>query len=115
MLAYDEVRNAGSSFLKGSTIGLVNFAPDLQDLSIELTVNLLNHVNPYTGKKYADEPALAYIELQNEDDIFFPTTEKWVEQCPTYKKLFCKHVLRLAERKIREPGKPGESLGERRS
>ncbi len=89
MLAYNEVRNAGSSFLKGSTIGLVNFAPDLQDLSIELTVNLLNHVNPYTGKKYADEPALAYIELQNEDDIFFPTTEKWVEQCPTYKKLFC--------------------------
>ncbi|HYW95700.1 MAG TPA: hypothetical protein VE870_08940, partial [Bacteroidales bacterium] len=72
LLAYDEIEKAGSGHLQGSTIGLVNFAPDLQDLNIELTVNLLNHVNPYTGKRYADDPALAYIELQNEDDIFFP-------------------------------------------
>ena len=89
MLAYEEVKNAGSAHLTGSTIGLVNFAPDLQDLSIGLTVNLLNHRNPYTGLRYADDPSLAYIELQNEDDIFFPTTQKWVEQCPSYKKLFC--------------------------
>ncbi len=89
LLAYDEVQEAGDAHLKGSTIGLVHFAPDLQDLSIQLTTNLLEHENPYTGLRYADDPALAYIELQNEDDIFFPTTMKWVDQCPTYRKLLC--------------------------
>lgn len=89
LLAYEEVVNAGSGHLKGSTIGLVNFAPDLQALSIELVVNLLNHRNPYTGLRYADDPALSFVELQNEDNIYFATTLNWVQACPTYKKLFC--------------------------
>ena len=88
LLAYEEVMNAGGGHLKSSTIGLVNFAPDLQDLSIELTVNMLNHRNPYTGMRYADDPALHFIELQNEDNIFFATTHNWVMATPTYKKLF---------------------------
>jgi len=82
VLAYDEVEALGS------TIGLVMFAPDLQDLMIELTVNMLNHVNPYTGLRYAEDPALVFVELQNEDDIFFPTTVNAVDRAPTYKKLF---------------------------
>ncbi len=89
LAAYDEVAAAGANHLKGSTIGLVHFAPDLQDLSIELTVNLLEHVNADLGQRYADDAGLAFIELQNEDDIFFSTTMNWVEQCPTYKRLFC--------------------------
>jgi len=32
---------------------------------------LLNHVNPYTGLKYADDPALAVVEAQNEDNLFW--------------------------------------------
>jgi len=43
----------------------------VQDLMIEMVVHLLEHKNPYTGKTYAHDPALSYIELQNEDDIFF--------------------------------------------
>ncbi len=31
-------------------------------------------------------PALAYIELQNEDDIFFFTTADVFKKCPTYAK-----------------------------
>lgn len=89
LLAYEEVLNSGSGHLKGSTIGLVNFAPDLQDLSIELTINLLNHRNPHTGLRYADDPALAVVELQNEDNIFFPTARDAIEACPTYKRLIC--------------------------
>ena len=89
VLAYDEIVSAGSAHLKGSTIGLVHFAKDLQDLSIDLTVNLLNHKNPYTGLRYADDPALCFIELQNEDNAFFPTTLMFMEDCPTYKKLIC--------------------------
>jgi hypothetical protein len=87
VLAYDEVVNAQGGFLKGSTYGLVNFAPDLQDLVIELTVNMLKHRNPKTGLTYAQEPSLAFIELQNEDNIFFPTTQNAIEKAPTYKRL----------------------------
>ena len=90
LLAYEEIKNAGSGHLKGSTIGLVHFAEDLQDLSIDLTVSMLNHKNPYTGLRYADDPGLSFIELQNEDNIFFATTEGFLMQCPTYKALACR-------------------------
>lgn len=80
--AYDEIEKG----LKGSAYGLINFAEDIQDLMIEMVVNLLKHKNPYTGKTYAEDPALSYVELQNEDDIFFYTTERALKACPTYKK-----------------------------
>jgi hypothetical protein len=34
-------------------------------------VNMLNHKNGFSGLRYADDPSLAYIELQNEDNIFW--------------------------------------------
>jgi hypothetical protein len=84
LLAYDEIaRN-----LKGNTYGFINFAEDVQDLMIEMVVNLLKHKNPHTGRTYGEEPALCFIELQNEDDIFFYTSEKAFNACPTYKKRF---------------------------
>ena len=82
LLAYDEIeKNLG-----GNTYALINFAEDVQDLLIEMTVNLLNHKNPHTGLPYSREPALSFIELQNEDDIFFYTTESVYQKCPTYAK-----------------------------
>ncbi len=62
--------------------------PDVQDLIIQFHVELLNHVNPHTGRRYADEPALAYIELQNEENIFLGVRnyEKLLEDAPTYRK-----------------------------
>jgi hypothetical protein len=84
LLAYDEI----AKNLKGNTYAFINFAEDVQDLMIEMVVNLLKHKNPYTGKTYADEPALCFLELQNEDDIFFFTSEKAFNACPTYKKRF---------------------------
>ena len=84
LLAYDEIaRN-----LKGNTYGFINFAEDVQDLMIEMVVNLLKHKNPHTGLTYAEDPALSFIELQNEDDIFFYTSEKAFNACPTYRKHF---------------------------
>lgn len=80
-LAYDEIKTA----LNGNTYGLINFAEDVQDLLIELVVGVLKHQNPYTNQLWADDPALAYIELQNEDDIFFYTTENALNKCPTYR------------------------------
>ncbi len=84
LVAYDEIERN----LKGNTYGFINFSEDVQDLMIEMVVNLLRHRNPYTGVTYADEPALSFIELQNEDDIFFYTSEKAFTACPTYRKLF---------------------------
>jgi hypothetical protein len=84
LLAYDEIEK----HLKGNTYAFIHFAEDVQDLMIEMVVNLLKHKNPYTGRTYADEPALCFIELQNEDDIFFYTSESAFNACPTYKKRF---------------------------
>lgn len=92
LLAYDEVANTKFPWahLNGSTSAIVNFAPDLQALNIELTVNMLNHRNPHTGLRYADDPALAFVELQNEDDIFWSAIETTLKQTPTYRALLCR-------------------------
>ncbi len=67
---FDEVKQAQPKDL--DVLGLKNIAPDIQDLLIKQTVALLERTNSVTGIRYADDPALAYIELHNEDDIFFP-------------------------------------------
>ena len=92
VLAYEEIVNTKFpwSHLNGTSASIVNFAPDLQALNIELTVNMLNHVNPNTGLKYADDPALTFIELQNEDNIFWGAMEETLNQTPSYRKLLCR-------------------------
>ncbi|MEX0886541.1 MAG: beta-galactosidase [Phycisphaeraceae bacterium] len=55
----------------GRTYGLVNMSRQLQDLQLAYVEALLEHVNPYTGQAYRDDPALAVIEVHNEDSIFF--------------------------------------------
>jgi hypothetical protein len=92
LLAYSEVANTSFpwSHINGSTASIVNFAEDLQELNIELTVNMLNHRNPVTGLRYADDSALAYVELQNEDNIFWSAIEETLKQTPTYRALLCR-------------------------
>jgi hypothetical protein len=116
LVAYDEIERN----LKGNTYGFINFAEDVQDLMIEMVVNLLHRRNPYTSRTYAQEPALSFIELQNEDDIFFYTSEKAFAACPTYRKLFtarfCDWLLAKygSESKFQQAWsgalKPGEAL-----
>ena len=66
--------------------------PDVQEMLIQCHVNLLNHVNPHTGLRYADDPALAILELQNEENIFLGMRdhERQLAKAPAYKKLFYK-------------------------
>ena len=92
LLAYSEIKNTKFpwSHLNSSTASLVNFAEDLQAINIELTVNMLNHINFKTGLRYADDPALNFIELQNEDNIFWSAIEETLKQTPTYRALLCK-------------------------
>jgi len=83
LLAYDEIMK---NLPNGNTYGLIQVAPDVQDLQIEMLTNLLKHKNPYTGLTYAEDPALAYLEVFNEDNIFFFAMDGVLAKCPTYKR-----------------------------
>ena len=74
----------GTGLFTNSLYPLQNFATDIQDYFIALTVKWLNRTNTATGLRYADDPAVAYVELHNEADIFFPGTGKLLQLYPTY-------------------------------
>lgn len=54
-----------------SPSGYVNYIPALQEAEWTWLASLLAHRNPYTGLRYVDDPALAIIEVHNEDSIFW--------------------------------------------
>jgi hypothetical protein len=91
---FDELMKQG-----GDTYAVINWAEDVQDLMIEMVVNLLKHKNPYTGKTYAADPALSYIELQNEDDIFFFTSDSALQNFPTYRRQLQQHFAQWLTKK----------------
>jgi hypothetical protein len=49
--------------------GLTYFDGRLIELQKEYAAQLLGHVNPYTGKAYRDEPAVALVEFVNENSL----------------------------------------------
>ncbi|HID76233.1 MAG TPA: hypothetical protein EYP56_09590 [Planctomycetaceae bacterium] len=49
--------------------GLGNFEPRMIGLQRKYARDLLTHVNPYTGTDYAHEPAVAFVEISNEDAL----------------------------------------------
>lgn len=55
----------------GKAGDMVNFMRELQDVQYKYVEALLTHVNPYTGKTYADDPTLAVLEIQNESCAFW--------------------------------------------
>ena len=57
----------------GYAKALTYFDPQLIFLQKEYALQLLNHVNPFTGNRYADEPVIALIELVNENSLL----ESW--------------------------------------
>ncbi|MBN1851332.1 MAG: carbohydrate binding domain-containing protein [Pirellulales bacterium] len=50
--------------------GLGNFEPRMIELQKKYARDLLRHVNPYTKTAYAEERAVAMIEISNEDALF---------------------------------------------
>lgn len=54
--------------------GLTYFDQQLIVLQKEYAAQLLGHVNPYTGNRYAEEPGVALIELVNENSLL----ESWL-------------------------------------
>jgi len=65
---YSELPSRGAG---KSTSGVVTMMRELQDAQWQWEQALLNHVNPYTGLAYKDDPALAIVEVHNEDSIFW--------------------------------------------
>lgn len=108
VMAYREIKDG----LKGNTAGLVNFAPDLQEVMIGLMVHLLEHKNPYTGLRYADDPALVSVEMQNEDNIFWAFASK-LDAAPSYKQLLCKQYSGWLRKKYGTHTKLMEAWGEK--
>lgn len=50
--------------------GVGNFEPRMIELQKKYAKDLLTHVNPYTKTAYKDEPAIAMVEISNEDALF---------------------------------------------
>lgn len=77
--------------------GLITIAPELWKLRTKVLLELLQHKNPHTGLRYCDDPALATVEMQNEDSVFFwnplgeltnPATKKWPNHARKLRQLF---------------------------
>jgi hypothetical protein len=56
---------------RADTYGLITASPKLWEIRNRWVTQILQHKNPYTGLRYVDDPALATVEMQNEDSIFF--------------------------------------------
>lgn len=50
--------------------GVDNFEPRMIELQKQYARDLMTHVNPYTKTAYTDEPAIAMVEISNEDALF---------------------------------------------
>jgi hypothetical protein len=83
---FDEIMAGGGE----TSRVLIFIAEDVQDLRIEMLTNLLQRKNPHTGLAYAQDPALAFVEFQNEDSIFFFTFGAFTDlsKFPSYKTEF---------------------------
>lgn len=73
---YAELPDANAWNLPAGTVGksssgYVNYIPALQEAEWTWLASLLEHRNPYTGLRYVDDPALAIVEVHNEDSIFW--------------------------------------------
>ena len=57
--------------------GVGNFYPPMIEKQKEYARMLLTHVNPYTKIAYTDEPAVAMVEISNEDSIMLVWMNVW--------------------------------------
>lgn len=82
---FAELEPMGKSGLRDS-YGLITISEQLWKIRTPVMLSLLSHKNPYTGLRYAEDPALMAVEFQNEDCVFFwnplgelanPQPKKW--------------------------------------
>ncbi len=64
--------------LIGSAKAYTYFGPELVTLQKEYAKQLLGHVNQYTGLRYADDPAVAIVEVVNENSLLEFWMRNWL-------------------------------------
>ncbi len=74
-----------------------NFDRQLIELQKEFMKNFLDHVNPYTGLAYKDDPAVAMAEICNENDIFHRWKAEYDTE-PWHSRLVAMYEAYAAER-----------------
>jgi hypothetical protein len=72
----DEVPD--SSMFGAAGKGFTFIGPRLLELQKDYAKQLLTHVNPYTRSSYAQEPAVAIVELVNENSLFEFWDRNWL-------------------------------------
>jgi hypothetical protein len=60
------------------------FTPALIDAQKRYARELLTHVNPYRKVRYADDPAIAFVEITNEDSFFMWDGDRRLRRLPPY-------------------------------
>ena len=91
----------------------VHYAPELQEVQILQMVNLLRHKNPYTGLTYAEDPAVAFLEIINEQCIFFYTSMAPLKASPTIRRNVGKRFCDWLRKKYGKPEKLLEAWGDK--
>lgn len=60
------------------------FTPALVKAQKQFARDLLGHVNAYRSVRYADDPAIAFVEITNEDSLFMWGAEETLRTLPPY-------------------------------
>jgi hypothetical protein len=60
------------------------FTPDLIDAQKRYARELLGHTNPYRKCRYADDEAIAFVEINNEDSFFMWGADQTLQGLPTF-------------------------------
>ena len=125
---FAELEPMGKNGLRDS-YGLISMSAKLWEIRTKVLLALLDHKNPYTGLRYADDPALMCVEFQNEDSIFFwnplgdiasPEPKKWKAHAKKLRGMFAAWAqqkypdaaaLTKAWGKLDAADKPGAELG----
>jgi hypothetical protein len=108
--------NVGRSYKSGDGVqdfdkiqwgkGLTLFDPRLIELQKEYARQLLTHVNPYTGLEYRNDPAIAIVEILNENGLYLgfraPTAYYSDELTRLYNDWLGRNLTPEALRKLRE-------------
>ncbi len=58
------------------------FHPELAAVQKKYARDLLSHRNPHTGLTYADDPAVAMVEITNEDSLFMWSAPRMLPRLP---------------------------------
>lgn len=107
--------NVGRSYRAGDSVpdfdrirwakGMTLYDPRLIELQKEYARKILTHVNPYTGLAYRDDPAVAIVEILNENAVWvgFTAPPFYDAQLTTlYNEWLAKHLSAAEVARLRE-------------